>query len=100
MHDSHSPTAIMAQALQQAFLSRGEWKNWQPMAEYILARLTDAGYGIVPVRQPDRQFHRQVTVQAQPPDGVLPFSSPSTSAPSTARPPAAVRESRHPAADR
>ena len=59
MHDPHSPAAIIAQTLQRSFPSRGEWTNWQPMANHILTALTEAGFGIVPVRLQDQRLTGQ-----------------------------------------
>ena len=59
MHDPSSPSAIIARTLQRAFPSGGEWTNWRPMADHILTALTEAGFGIVPVRLQDQRLTGQ-----------------------------------------
>jgi hypothetical protein len=53
MDDAPNPRDVIAHAIQSSFPNRGDWHNWQPLAELILGKLAEAGFAVVPSRQQD-----------------------------------------------
>ena len=53
MDQAHNPRDIIAHTLQLSFPNRGDWHNWEPLAELILAQLAGAGLAVVPIRLQD-----------------------------------------------
>jgi hypothetical protein len=53
MDDAPNPRDVIAHAIQSSFPNRGDWHNWQPLAELILAQLAGAGLAVAPIRQLD-----------------------------------------------
>jgi hypothetical protein len=78
MIDPHMPSAIIAQTLQRTFPSGGDWENWKPLADHILTRLMEAGFGVVPMRLQDRRLSGQIGEWSQPDSVTLPFAPTAT----------------------
>jgi hypothetical protein len=74
MDDPSTPSAIIAQTLQRTFPSKGNWENWKPLADHILAGLREAGFGVVPTRLQDQRLAGQALIDGRPGGAVLPFA--------------------------
>jgi hypothetical protein len=66
MRDAYDPRDIIAHTLQASFPNQGDWENWKPLADLNLARLTEAGLRVVPVRLQDGRLAGHAVDQSRP----------------------------------